>query len=161
MSEARKYLLTLVGAALLISLVQAFPQKKALQRVLSLCGGLFLMLTLLKPVLSFKFGDLGELLQQFEMDPALIEETLEKGQNESARLITEQTQEYILDKAAELGAELSVEVTLKQLSENYRYPYQVTLRGRWTAEQTQALRLYIAQTLGIPEERQIWNADLS
>ena len=161
MSELREYLLGIVAASFLVSLVCAFPQTKSLKRVLTLCGGLFLLITLVRPILSFRFGDLTKYLRQYSVDHSIISQALEDGQKESARLITEQTNEYILDKAAELGASISPEVTLAQLGENYQYPYSVTLHGQWTQEQRQKLTMYISQTLGIPEERQIWSEDNS
>lgn len=161
MSEIRGYLLGVVAASFLVSLVCAFPQNKSIKRVLTLCGGLFLLLTLIGPILSFRVGDLSRYLDQCHVDESLISKALEDGQKESARLITEQTQEYILDKAAQLGADITPEVTLAALSENYQYPYSVTLHGQWTHSQRQELTTYISQTLGIPEERQIWSEDNS
>ena len=161
MNGVRGYLLSIVAASLIVSLISVYPQKKSFQRVIILFGGLFLLLTLLRPVLSFRFGDLRSYLAQFEADESLISDAVEEGQNESARLITEQTQEYILDKAEELGMSLSAEVSLAALSDSYQYPYSVTLHGHWTQEQKQTLAMYISQTLGIPEERQIWNEDSS
>lgn len=159
MSDVRGYLLSIVAASFLVSLVSVFPQKKTFQRVIVLCGGLFILVTLLRPIISFRFGDLRKYLDRYEVDESLISDALEESQNESARLITEQTEEYILDKAAELGMTLSVEVSLATLTGSYQYPYSVTLEGSCTQEQRTALAVYISQTLGIPEERQIWNAD--
>lgn len=159
MSEVSGYLLSIVGASFLVSLVCTFPQKKGIKRVVTLCGGLFLLLTLVRPILSFRFGDLAKYLDQYQVDDTVIRDALEAGQNESARLITQQTEEYILDKAAELGADITPEVTLAALSEHYQYPYSVTLRGQCTQSQRQELTTYISRTLGIPEERQIWSED--
>lgn len=161
MSGIRGYLLGIVAASFLVSLVCAFPQTKGIKRVLTLCGGLFLLLTLVRPVLAFRVGDLRSYLDQYSLDDSVISQALEDGQNESARLITEQTSEYILDKAAELGASITPEVTLASLSESYQYPYSVTIKGQWTPRQRQELTTYISQTLGIPEERQIWSEDNS
>lgn len=161
MSEVRGYLLSIVGASFLVSLVCAFPQKKGIKRVVTLCGGLFLLLTLVRPILSFRFGDLTKYLKQYQVDDTVISEALEAGQNESARLITQQTVEYILDKAAALGADICPEVTLAALGESYQYPHSVTITGQWTPQQRQELTMYISQTLGIPEERQIWSEDNS
>ncbi len=161
MNALRDYLLGVVAASFLVSLVCAFPQRKSIKRVLTLCGGLFLLITLVRPILHLRIGDLQAYFQQYEMDESLISDALQEGQKESARLITEQTEEYILDKAAELGASITPEVALAALSENYQYPYSVTLHGQWTQAQQQELSTYISQTLGIPEERQIWSEDNS
>ena len=159
MSEVRNYLFSIVAASFLVSIVCSFPQKRGVKRTLTLCGGLFLLLTLVRPILSFRFGDLSKYLDQYQVDESVIHDALEAGQNESARLITQQTEEYILDKAAELGASVSPEITLAALGENYQYPHSVTITGQWTPQQKQELTVYISQTLGIPEERQLWSED--
>ncbi len=157
MSAVRDYLFAIVATALAVSLISSFPQRKSIRQVVTLCGGLILLICLLRPVIYLKFGDLQDFLSQYEVDESLISQVLEDGQNETARLITAQTEEYILDKAAQLGASVEAEVTLSALSDSYQYPYSVTLRGRWTPAQKENLTQYISQTLGIPEERQIWN----
>ena len=157
MSKIKAYLLSIVAAAFVVSIISMLPQKKSIKKVVTLCGGLFLLLTLLRPVVCLKFDDMEDFLAKNALDETLIEEALADGQNESARLITERTQEYILDKAEALGAAVSAEVTLRALSGSYQYPYSVRLDGTWSQEQKKALGDYIAQTLGIPEERQLWN----
>lgn len=153
----REYLLSVTAAALLVSLVAAFSQRKSIQRVVALCGGLLLLLTVLRPVIDLRTGDAEEWFSRFRPDGSVIDGAVKEGQKESARLITERTQEYILDKAEALGAQLSVQVTLRALSGSYQYPYTVILTGTWTQAQKQALSEEIARDLGIPEERQIWN----
>ncbi len=111
---------------------------------------------LLGPLLRLRSIDPEDYLKRYQPDEALIDEAVQDGQNRAEALITEQTCAYILDKAAALGAEVQAEVTLAALSEHYAYPWAVTITGRWTQAQRRALSDYIAQTLGIPPERQTW-----
>ena len=159
MSAVRRYLLALVAAALAVSLVKIIPQSKGLRRVVDLLGGTVLLITLMRPLIALRLGDPAEYLQKVKPDDALIDEAVAHAENESARLITDQTEAYILDKARALGADLEVRVELAALSEHYRYPYRATIRGVWTASQKQALSEYLSQTLGILEERQIWQEE--
>ena len=153
----RAYLLSVTAAALLVSLVAAFSQRKSIRRIVTLCGGLFLLLTVLRPVLALRFTGAEDWFSRFRPDESVIDDAVSEGQKETARLITERTQEYILDKAGALGAEVSVQVTLRALSGSYQYPYTVILTGTWTQAQRRTLSGEIARGLGIPEERQIWN----
>ena len=66
--------------------------------------------------------------------------------------ICERLEAYILDKAAALGADVSVRFTL----DDQDLPRTVTLTGSCTPAQKQALARVLAEDLGIPEERQIW-----
>ena len=158
MSELRRYLLAVTAAALAVSLARAVPQNKSIGRMADLFGGLLVLIVFLRPILSLRIGDL-RYFSGFRPDEALIDEAISEGEKESARLITEQTRTYILDKAQALGCEVEAQIELAELSEHYCYPYRVTLRGRWSAQQQQSLSEYLFQTLGIPEERQIWQEE--
>ena len=152
----RRYLLSVVTCALAVSLVCSVPQKKGIARIASALGGVILLITFLQPLLRLRVGDLGTWLDRYAPDDSLISSAMEEREKESSGLISEQTRAYILDKARALGADLEVEIELAALSEHYCYPYRVTLRGQWLPDQKKSLSSYIADTLGIPEERQIW-----
>ena len=156
MSGVQEYLFRVVAAALAVSLITAIPLKRSVKRVICAGCGALLLLTLLRPMLLLREIDPRQYLSRFEPDREMIDGAIRDGQTRARALITEQTEAYIWDKAAALGAEVRAEVTLAALSEHYSYPYAVTLTGRWTAAQRQALSEYISQTLGIPPERQTW-----
>ena len=153
----KNYLFSVIAAAILVSLFSALPQKKGISKVLRLCCALFLFAALLKPLMNLELDDPKQWLSKYQPDEEMISRAVADREKETAVLITRQTEEYILDKAEELGFSPSVEISLAALSEHYQYPYSVTLHGQWTQGQKEALSQYIAQTLGIPEERQIWN----
>ena len=159
MRAVQGYLFAAVAAALAVSMLRTVPQNRSVRRIADLLGGIIVLLVLLRPLIRLRVGDLGDYLARFRPDEAMIDSAVQAGQSESARLISEQTAAYILDKAQDLGARLEVQVELAELSEHYHYPCAVTLRGGWSAEQKRALADYISQTLGIPEERQIWQEE--
>ena len=156
MIAVQNALFRIVAAALAVSLINVIPMKQSLRRVIRAGCGALLLLTVLTPLLRLRNVDPKDYLSQFQIDDSMIDEAVRDGQTRAQALITGQTEAYIWDKAAALGAEVRAKVTLAALSEHYSYPYAVTLRGRWTAAQRQALSDYIAQTLGIPPERQTW-----
>ena len=154
MIAVQNALFRVVAAALAVSLINVIPVKRSIRRVICAGCGAFLLLTVLTPLLRLQDVEPKDYLSQFQIDEALIDDALQDGQTRAQALITEQTEAYIWDKAAALGAEVRAKITLAALSEHYSYPYAVTLTGRWTPAQRQALSDYIAQTLGIPPERQ-------
>ena len=69
-------------------------------------------------------------------------------------IISAETCAYILDKATELGAEISVEVQLTD--ENLPVPKSVFLEGNISPYGKKQLTGWMETELGIPEEHQIW-----
>ena len=156
MRQMQDVLFRVVAAALAFSLISAIPLKRTFRRIVNAACGALLLMILLGPLLRLRAVDPEAYLKQFRLEDGLIDEAMEDGRNRTGALITEQTCAYILDKAAALGAEVKVEVTLAALSEHYQYPYAAVLTGRWTPEQKRELSDYLSQTLGIPPERQKW-----
>ena len=66
--------------------------------------------------------------------------------------ICERLEAYILDKAEALGANVRARFTLDRED----LPWTVTVTGSCTPAQKEALARVLAEDLGIPEERQIW-----
>ena len=159
MNEMQTVLFRIIVLSLAVGLISAVPVKKSMRRVISAGCGALLLIALLGPLLSVREIDPGQYLERFQMDEDLIDEAVRDGQAQTGALIKEQTEEYILQRAGALGAEVRAEVTLAALSEHYQYPYAVTLTGRWTQEQRQELTAYLSQTLGIPPERQTWREE--
>lgn len=70
---------------------------------------------------------------------------------EIEKIIIEQTQAYILDKADDFGAGLEVEVFVKDL-----IPCSVSISGPISPLAKSQLSRYISENLGIPSEEQNW-----
>jgi stage III sporulation protein AF len=73
-------------------------------------------------------------------------------------IIAEQTGAYILDKATALGAECAVEVVCEVGDENLPYPVAVTVTGKLTGSQREALTREIEADLAIPAEMQTFES---
>ena len=69
-----------------------------------------------------------------------------------AQIISEQTEAYILDKAADLHANLHVEVTVGEDN----LPTAVTLSGEASPYARRQIQAIIANDLGISKENQKW-----
>ena len=70
-----------------------------------------------------------------------------------ASIIAEQTEAYILDKAGELGLEVTVRVETRTEGNGIPVPWSAELTGSWS----QALASALETELGIPAERQVWH----
>ena len=120
-----------------------------------ICGVLtVLLLVLLRPVLG---ADLEHLELDFDHYQAAVEERQEEladTQTEAmASIIAEQTEAYILDKAGELGLEVTVRVETRTEGNGIPVPWSAELTGSWS----QALASALETELGIPAERQVWH----
>ena len=113
-----------------------------------------LILLLLRPVLG---ADLEHLELDFDHYQAAVEERQEEladTQTEAmASIIAEQTEAYILDKAGELGLEVTVRVETRTEGNGIPVPWSAELTGSWS----QALASALETELGIPAERQVWH----
>lgn len=109
---------------------------------------------MLQPLLR---TDLGSLRIHAEDYAAAIEERqaeLESAENEAlAQGIAERTAAYISDKAAGLGLTVTVRVETEPGADGTPLPERVYLEGTKSEE----LSHWLAEELGIPAERQVWN----
>lgn len=153
-AAVRAWLMTVVAAALLISLAESLIPEGSLKKIASLTGGLVLLLTLLQPVLKVDLQKLDIHYDEYAQEITQRQEELESsGSNELAGLIADKTEAYILDKAKTLGVDCTATVSTETGEDGVPIPYSVTLQGT----RSEALAEYMEQELGIPRERQVWN----
>ena len=154
MEAVRAWLTSLVLVSLLLSVAQSLIPEGTLRRAASFTGGLILLFALLRPVLG---ADLEHLELDFDRYQAAVEERQEEladTQTEAmASIIAEQTEAYILDKAGELGAEVTVRVETRTGGDGVPVPWSAELTGA----RSEALASALETELGIPAERQVWH----
>ena len=109
MEAVRAWLTSVVLVSVLLSAAQSLIPPGTVRKAAGFTGGLILLLVLLRPVLG---ADLEHLELDFDHYQAAVEERQEEladTQTEAmASIIAEQTEAYILDKAGELGLEVTV-----------------------------------------------------
>ena len=154
MEAVRAWLTSLVLVSLLLSVAQSLIPEGTLRRAASFTGGLILLFALLQPVLG---ADLDRLALDFSDYQTAVEERqaeLADTQTEAmASIIAEQTEAYILDKADELGAEVTVRVETRTGGDGVPVPWSAELTGA----RSEALASALETELGIPAERQVWH----
>lgn len=151
MSELLKdWLLGMTGAAMLLALAENLTPEGGIKRMVSLVGGLVLILTAVSPILKLEKADLADLTGRFEQQASDRYESL-KQENDFLfeTIIEEKTAAYILDKAKELGMSCRVTVSAAWDGE-LPVPHTVKLIGSWSEPQKRALSSMIEEELGIP-----------
>lgn len=155
MDAIRSYLLTVTGAALVCAVAQKIPIKGASSAVIKLLCAVFMTLTALSPLVNLELprleavtGDIWSAAQ----DTASMGENLSR--DAMAQIIKEQSEAYILDKAADLGVSLSVSVSVS--TDALPVPERVWLQGSVSPYVKAELTDYMENQLGIDRKEQIW-----
>ena len=154
MEAVRVWLTSVVLVSVLLSAAQSLIPPGTVRKAAGFTGGLILLLVLLQPVLE---ADLDRLALDFSDYQTAVEERqaeLADTQTEAmASIIAEQTEAYILDKAGELGAEVTVRVETRTGEDGVPVPWSAELTGA----RSEALASALETELGIPAERQVWH----
>ena len=155
----RDYLLAVVAASLISSILLALVPKGPVHRTLTFLCGLALVLVTIGPVAKIDFDRMAASLARAEIaaEEAATGVTFEN-QDLMAAIIKEKAETYILDKANGLGFSPTVSMKVDTGGE-YPYPYSVVITGSWNAAQREQLSIDLEQNLAVPAERQEWKTD--
>lgn len=156
MIDVKQYILTIVAASVIASIVLGLTEKAtANKKLIQLITGVFLLLTVLSPLkekLNFQsFLDIDDITHSAEENIMIGQQETQKQVKE---LITEQVATYIQDRATALGANLSVSVTIS--SDDPPIPTSVRLKGNVSPYVKSKLKEIIANDIGISEDHQTW-----
>lgn len=156
MEAVKTYLLSVTAAAVICGIVKALlGDKGTLGAVGKLLTGIFLAMTVIRPLVSLELEDLSDFWEDISLDASAA---VTEGENASAQALREriktETESYILDKAASFAVQLTVEVTLSD--EDIPVPSAVRLTGNVSPYAKLQLQQTISEDLGIPEEAQTW-----
>lgn len=156
MEEIRTYLISVTAASLVCGIVNTLAGKKGtISSVIKLLTGLFLALTVVRPVVDLSIPDLNSYISSINTDAqAAVADGKNMASAELSAIIKAQTQAYILDKAASLGVDMEVEVILSDGAPPL--PVGVILTGAVSPYAKAHLSTYLEETLGIPREAQQW-----
>lgn len=156
MDQIRQYLLCVCAAAILCGIANGIIEKKgSYSSVLKLITGLILALTVISPLVKIQWADVTQYVEGMtsDADDAVADGEAMAYEAEAA-IIKSQTEAYILDKAASMGLNIEVEVTLS--SSDPPLPCAVSVKGSVSPYSKALLSQYISEELGISEENQQW-----
>ncbi len=156
MDTIRDYLLAIVAAAIICGIVTKFLGEKGAQGTLAkmICG-LFLTFTLVRPIADFQIGDITDITDWYsgEADRAVSAGT-SMTKNALRQCIKARAEAYILDKAEQMRAELTVQIELSE--DDIPVPKSIQLTGNVSPYTKNRLQTIIKEDLGIDKEHQKW-----
>ena len=136
----RTWLLSIIAAGLVLSILYALLPKGRLRPIVRTAGGVVLMLVILRPLTELD-------LEGFAVSYRAADTA------ELAAIIERETAAYISDNGAALGVNCHA-VVETELRSGVPYPCAVTL----DVERNETLAACIAADLGIGKEAQVWQA---
>ena len=116
---------------------------------------MFMTFTLLKPLIGIRIPELPDLNDYISQAESAVEEGKRIALSERITIISQECETYILDKAKELQADLTVEVTVEE-KDGEPIPVFAEVSGTVLPEVQQRLSAVIATDLGITKENQLW-----
>ena len=148
----RGWLLGLVAAALILTVLRALVPKGSIRPVARVTAGLVLLLVLLRPLAGLGGGSLRVRYDELEREiTARIEDYQTLHENELESIIADSTAAYISEQAAHLGLTCRAEVRC-EVRDGTPQPASATMDIPYDAR----LAAAIADDLGIPAEKQSW-----
>lgn len=152
----KDYILTIAAAAMAVSVAVSLLRTGPIRKLALLAGGLLLTLAILGPLTRAKLEDFGQYLAGLELQTdAAVSGIAAESKSVMAAIIAEKTETYIWDKAAALGAVVTVSVEVRQ-GTDYPYPWAAEISGPLTGSQQLALSEWMERELAIPRERQVF-----
>lgn len=150
MSGMASYILSVTAAAILVSIVRQLSGAATVRLV----SGLFMALVILAPLVKLELPDPEKWLREFQVEAqSAVSAGEEMAQDAAREIIKEETEAYILDKAASMGAVIEADVKLDDAG----MPVSVKLRGEASGAAKARLRAWIREELGIGEGMQHWS----
>ena len=151
----REWLSSIVFTALFVSAVIALVPEGGFRRIARFTGGLIFLLAVFRGVGRIDPACLAADVGNYRVEIEEKQTEFEK-ENETLMLqsIEEDTETYILDKAAKLGLALSAEVSAAREESGAYYLTGVRLAGDYNAEFAD----WIEETLGLGAEQQEWGS---
>lgn len=153
MENLKAYMLSVMSAVTLCALLLQFAGTKgSLSSMIHLLTALFLTFTALKPLLSIKLSELEELQWQTDLEAIhAVSEGESMAKDAVDAIIKENTEAYILEKAASLGFLPQIDVTITE-----HKPTGIQITGTVSPYFKSHLSEWLSEMLDIPLEEQIW-----
>lgn len=149
-------MLRVVVAAIVCAVTRALLGKKtAIGRIAGLVSGILMAITVISPFGNITFDGISDFWDDLSDDAnKYVLEGTSLAEKQQADIIKSQSEAYILDKANRMGLQIAVEVELD--GRNGNIPCGVVISGNVSPYGQTQLESYIADTLGIAKENQIW-----
>lgn len=156
MSTIGGYVLRICCCAIIAGVVSSIGGDGPGSKIRTMICGLFMAFVVISPLRQIEISELWELPDDLYQQGQNITAAAQENTNEAiSDIIIERTRTYILDKASSLNVQIQVETI--RLDPDTLAPIQVELSGNIAPYQRSILSDFIAETLGIGKEDQIWS----
>ena len=150
-----RYFTSIIATAILGMIASSLITDPRIGRIIKTVSGVLILLVLLRPLLHANLEALSENLWDLWEEQQLSEDYEAIYMDKLAEQVKSTTENYILSKAASIGAEVQVSVELTHAP--YPIPYSVEIVGKVTEEQREFLSDYLTHQLNIDPHNQRWN----
>lgn len=156
MEEVRAYILSVTAAAILCAIVSTLAGKGgSLGSLMKLMTGVVLSMVIISPLAKISVGNLDRYLDDLNLSAtSAVEAGTVATQEAISNRIKAGVEAYILDKAAQLSLDVTVEVTLTE--DGTMVPAAVVLEGAVSPYAKSRMETILKDDLGIPVEAQTW-----
>lgn len=156
MEALGQYILSVTAAAVVCALIKGLSSSGSYSAVVNLLCGIFLSVTILSPLDRLNMDEWFLAFQQnfLQTGEDISAEGTEQRTETLSAIIKEQTEAYILDKAAQWHSELQVTVYLSE--DALPVPVMAELRGSVSPYAKLRLSKMLEDDLGISKENQQW-----
>ena len=156
MESLGRYLISVAAAAIICSLLEKLNGKSSgASAIIKMMCGIFMAITVVSPWLKLRIYDFSAYADSFSQQANIARDLgIEEAEEYKRSLITEKVSTYILDKAAQMDLEISVEVFLT--TDEQSIPCGVQIFGIVPADKKMQLSRMIEDELGIGRSDQVW-----
>ena len=156
MEAVGRYLTSVAAAAIICGVIsKLYPKSSTGGSIIQMLCGIFMLLTAVSPWVKLPVYDFEGYAASFSQQASLASNWgTEAAQEYKRTIITEKVSTYILDKAAQLGVEIDVEVSLTP--DEQSIPCGVSIKGNVPEEKRLQMQKMLEDELGIGREAQIW-----
>lgn len=147
--------------AILSAAVTSICPEGNVKKICSLTCSVVMITAAIKPLAGFDYREYSAMLAQYREMGAALTESSEELESRLNRLVIErECAAYILDKARDIGVEISeVRVLASWSMEGFWYPSSAELYSAQPEAAKAALGDIITQELGIAESEQHWHGE--
>ena len=154
MNAVYRYLFSIITTVVLCGIIRALvPGAK--NSMIQLVTGLAITIVMLSPILTNERVKFDDYFEQFPVDSDFaVQEGMLAAKHASSEYIETETETYILNKATEMGADVSVDIVLSDAE--LPVPTRISVCGLVSPYVKTKLSACIRNELGIAEDAQIW-----
>ena len=150
-----KYIVSISATSLICGMIGNFMKDSCGARAMKMVCNLILMLAILLPVVTWCKKDIPDFVGfTFPESEQFVEEGARMSGNAAKDIIKQQTEAYIVDKAAAMGVTVTATVVLND--NDVPVPVYVEVSGKVSPYIKLRLEEMIQEDLNITKENQVW-----